>query len=447
MKFKNRTFLNSPLILTMRLFGVFPINPDTLECSRFDVIYCGCLGVLSILELLYTPVFIIHQKDKLVPANFPATTTIMFIQSTITSIAARYTALHRVIKYFPRINDNIIKTTSLLYTHSLADEKYKRERALLINRLLCIFIFIGVVGLNVNRVQCFIRMSEIIGDTIYFVYFIMFQNSAVLLIEIMFLRTVAQLNLNFSKINKELELILEETELFEKQAQRLMCKVEGAEKVNKDDKSSSRMTSTTHGHPIRSPYVWPSSGKSCDSTLKLNIEMVGTPEIFPMNTLSRLKRLFFLHIQCSEAVESSNSLFEVQLLFSVFRLFCVSFLVVYQHLSRYVEYGFAYTVLIYVYIFFIILRSTLLTSSAGCTISEAQYTKVLITKINNRFLDVDTKEELDLFWEHITSSKLEFTACGFFTLNTRLIASAFVAGTTYLVILLQFNPEKQNMVS
>eukprot|EP00102_Acyrthosiphon_pisum_P022150 XP_016659360.1 PREDICTED: uncharacterized protein LOC103309266 [Acyrthosiphon pisum] len=65
--------------------------------------------------------------------------------------------------------------------------------------------------------------------------------------------------------------------------------------------------------------------------------------------------------------------------------------------------------------------------------------KILITDISNRYLDKNTKEEIQLFLNQMCSCAIEFTACDFFTLNNHLITSAIAAATTYLVILLQFN--------
>jgi len=78
---------------------------------------------------------------------------------------------------------------------------------------------------------------------------------------------------------------------------------------------------------------------------------------------------------------------------------------------------------------------------------QALKSKILITDINNRYLDNNTKEEVNLFiqimifiyynlksciyfhWQlqlflnQISSCTIEFTACDFFTLNTHLITS------------------------
>nr|ALV87613.1 gustatory receptor 4 [Drosicha corpulenta] len=76
------------------------------------------------------------------------------------------------------------------------------------------------------------------------------------------------------------------------------------------------------------------------------------------------------------------------------------------------------------------------------THSQGVKTRYTVSALNNRFLDPNTKEELMLFSNYIANTKIEFTACDFFTLNTHLITSAIAAGTTYLVILVQFHSNK-----
>ncbi|XKL60992.1 hypothetical protein PGB90_008049 [Kerria lacca] len=87
-------------------------------------------------------------------------------------------------------------------------------------------------------------------------------------------------------------------------------------------------------------------------------------------------------------------------------------------------------------------RFTLIVQIPQKIYDEGVKTKYLICRLNDRNLDRDTKEELTLFMNHVINSKTDFTACDFFTLNTRLITSAIAAGTTYLVILVQFNLDK-----
>lgn len=92
---------------------------------------------------------------------------------------------------------------------------------------------------------------------------------------------------------------------------------------------------------------------------------------------------------------------------------------------------------------------------------QAHKSKIIISEINNRYLDDDVKEEvifykkkkkhtrlypreyviyftytlqLQLFFHQISSCTIEFTACDFFTLNTHLITS--VSHNLYIIIII-----------
>ncbi|XP_015369075.1 PREDICTED: putative gustatory receptor 28b [Diuraphis noxia] len=85
-----------------------------------------------------------------------------------------------------------------------------------------------------------------------------------------------------------------------------------------------------------------------------------------------------------------------------------------------------------------IFRFAIVILMSHVTTKQGHRTKLLITDIHNRNLDSRTKEELRLFLNQVCNHSMEFTTFDFLTLNTHLITSAIVAGTTYIVILLQF---------
>ncbi|VVC40559.1 7TM chemoreceptor [Cinara cedri] len=96
-------------------------------------------------------------------------------------------------------------------------------------------------------------------------------------------------------------------------------------------------------------------------------------------------------------------------------------------------------ILVYLWLVQYSVRFYIIVVAAHNTTAEALKTKILVTDMNNRYLETHAKEELQLFFNQICSCPIEFTACDFFTLNTHLITSAIAGGTTYLVILLQFS--------
>ncbi|XP_050430685.1 gustatory receptor for sugar taste 43a-like [Adelges cooleyi] len=191
---------------------------------------------------------------------------------------------------------------------------------------------------------------------------------------------------------------------------------------------------------IRNNY--PFLSHSGDRYITTNFNYSG----FKLNGMSKACFVRYLRIKyyiIGKAVKNLNNVFGIQLGIFLCTLWLMALFDLYYDLTR----GnhpdsdniFISKLILYGWILQYTTRFILITLIAHITTKEAYKTKVLITDINNRFLDPGTKEELQLFFNQISSNSMEFTACDFFTLNTHLITSAIAAGTTYLVILLQFN--------
>ncbi|KAK6643893.1 hypothetical protein RUM43_000158 [Polyplax serrata] len=56
--------------------------------------------------------------------------------------------------------------------------------------------------------------------------------------------------------------------------------------------------------------------------------------------------------------------------------------------------------------------------------------------------DVELKEEIEIFSLQLLHRKVEFNACGFFKLDFSLLHSMVGAVTTYIIILMQFQDER-----
>ncbi|XP_016661656.1 uncharacterized protein LOC107884336 [Acyrthosiphon pisum] len=87
-------------------------------------------------------------------------------------------------------------------------------------------------------------------------------------------------------------------------------------------------------------------------------------------------------------------------------------------------------------------RLGLIIVTAHTTIQQAVKTKKLITEMNNRHTDSNTKEELQLFYNQLSICSPEFTIFDILTINNSLITSMMSAGATYILILVQFQSEK-----
>ncbi|CAH1714327.1 unnamed protein product [Aphis gossypii] len=151
-----------------------------------------------------------------------------------------------------------------------------------------------------------------------------------------------------------------------------------------------------------------------------------------------VEQLKVKHRLAREAVNNLNDLFGVQLGLSMCSLCLFSMFDLYYHI-RGIMNPTKSNILLYGWILQYSVRFGSVTILAHLTSKQALKSKILITDINNRYLDKNTKEEIQLFLNQMCSCAIEFTACDFFTLNTHLITSALAAATTYLVILLQFN--------
>jgi gustatory receptor len=86
-----------------------------------------------------------------------------------------------------------------------------------------------------------------------------------------------------------------------------------------------------------------------------------------------------------------------------------------------------------------LVRALCITASCFATTEEAHRTRTVVQKLLLRqTLDGSTSEELQLFSMQLLSSKVHFTAGGFFSVDLSLVYSMVGAATTYIIILLQF---------
>ncbi|XP_060834198.1 uncharacterized protein LOC132917465 [Rhopalosiphum padi] len=88
------------------------------------------------------------------------------------------------------------------------------------------------------------------------------------------------------------------------------------------------------------------------------------------------------------------------------------------------------------------LRLCLIIITTHTTIRQVVKTKKLITKMNNRHTDINTKEELQLFYNQLTVCSSEFTICDILTIENSLLTSIWSAGATYILILVQFHSDR-----
>ncbi|XP_067005900.1 gustatory receptor for sugar taste 43a-like [Anabrus simplex] len=85
-----------------------------------------------------------------------------------------------------------------------------------------------------------------------------------------------------------------------------------------------------------------------------------------------------------------------------------------------------------------VLKLFLIIQPCSATCNEARRTGTLVAQLLNNCHDSSIKKQLETFALQLIHQRVEFSACGFYTLNFPLIASIAGSVTTYLVILIQF---------
>ncbi|XP_022165388.1 uncharacterized protein LOC111030276 [Myzus persicae] len=158
----------------------------------------------------------------------------------------------------------------------------------------------------------------------------------------------------------------------------------------------------------------------------------------PMETA--VEELRLRHGLTRESVEQLNNMFGGQLALSLITL-CVMILFDIYNEAFHVGGSYTRSKFIFGWILQYMFRFFVIVITAHSTTQEGYKTKVLVTEINNRHLNNNTKYELQLFLKQMNHQSIDITACDCFTLNGHLVASAIAVGTTYLFVLIQFHSE------
>ncbi|CAI6355076.1 unnamed protein product [Macrosiphum euphorbiae] len=150
-----------------------------------------------------------------------------------------------------------------------------------------------------------------------------------------------------------------------------------------------------------------------------------------------VERLKLRHQFISGAVRDLNALYSFQLVASLSVLFAMSLFDIYGVVSNVVKTADSH-LFFYGWVLQYAFRFSMIVLTTHVTTKQALKSKIFITDINTRLTDSNTKEELRLFLDELCGRSVEFTTFDMFIINTRLITSAIVTGTTYLIILFQF---------
>ncbi|KAL1450876.1 hypothetical protein WDU94_003190 [Cyamophila willieti] len=158
----------------------------------------------------------------------------------------------------------------------------------------------------------------------------------------------------------------------------------------------------------------------------------------------------------NEVTSTTGSIFQIYLceccthvneLFKYYNLFSVTLIVYSVAFSVY--YGLShmkflhYTVIVYILKLMLKFpfKLYLIVTFPHMTTSEVAKTREYLASIGSTHYPLRIKQEISLFWDDVTSKTIEFSACGFITLNTKFVVTAMAAGAANLIILFQFQKD------
>uniref|UniRef100_A0A2S2R4N9 Gustatory receptor n=1 Tax=Sipha flava TaxID=143950 RepID=A0A2S2R4N9_9HEMI len=155
-----------------------------------------------------------------------------------------------------------------------------------------------------------------------------------------------------------------------------------------------------------------------------NLSFLQDPLGCPLETTIEMLRV--RHGLMRESIDYLNNIFGCQLTLSLVALCVMMLFDIYNEAfhaggstggigspSRFIYFW----VLQYMFRFFVIIMT------AHSTTQEGYKSKTLVTEINNRYLNSNTKYELQLFLKQMNHHSIDITACDCFTLNSHLVAS------------------------
>ncbi|XP_025202850.1 gustatory receptor for sugar taste 43a-like [Melanaphis sacchari] len=383
-------------ILFWNIFSVISID---LSYNKWQIVFSTLLIITSVYNFYNTPNVVCAMEGK---CDGSLSTVIkgLFIR-----VVASTCVISRLV-IFLKGNNMLIQYKKNIEKFHLFKPMTKFETEVLKKVsfrivILCLFFTVPV---NSYRLWKMFMMLYRLDFTIFVFVFMYIQNMSMYCVETHFTFLCFILYQKFVGINKDLMALKIDTIVRNKYPFLMRVREKYGKNLNTVDYNRDVLQTLTAGHSMA-------------------------------NFVEQLK---IKHRVAREAVKNLNDLFGVQLGLSMCSLCLFSMFDLYYHI-RGIMNPTKSNILIYGWILQYSVRFGSVTILAHLTSKQALKSKVLLTDISNRYLDKNTKEEIQLFLNQICSCAIEFTACDFFTLNTHLITSAIAAATTYLVILLQFN--------
>ncbi|XP_050430689.1 uncharacterized protein LOC126839409 [Adelges cooleyi] len=309
----------------------------------------------------------------------------------IATLVSRVTMVYKNIRGFPEYDEKMERYEMYSPT-SVAKAKLHR----LFSFIIVSTCLIMIVPINLFRLYLISRYQWK-GDyviVVFFVYLYM-QNLSMCLTEVNFILTCFGLNQKFQLINEDM-----------------------------DELRSVIIEINKYPNVLRSNWRDQTTLKTKDDgNSKIPMFHSRTLRSFVNRPLTRtVERLRARHQYARNAMEDLNGLYGIQLGLSLCVLCAMALFDIYGEAFRDSDSSNSF-IFIYGWLLQYSFRFCAIVIIAHLTTEQARKSEKFITDINNRYLDNNTKEELLLFMNQISSHDIEFTACDFFTLNPHLITS------------------------
>ncbi|XP_028135349.1 gustatory receptor for sugar taste 43a-like [Diabrotica virgifera virgifera] len=412
-----------PLLITSRLFGLFPINYKkngntySLQWSNFYGIYSYSLSVgLSFLtvtgmiaDIKTDPRHSLRMTDvktRFVTCGDISIVVVIVVFSTLT--------LHLKIKMFWKLM-NILNQAD----HIIPFKNPKRIKKASI-------IFIAAVTFTTGLIYAYDIILKARGKSIlayikyYFAFYMLY--SIVIMIEVFYWHIILLVKVRISLLNQDLAKVRDRTNVSKNV---ILEDIVGKVYLSKIIVNGEKITNRFNNGRTSSidPYV-----KSEES----------------QNIGKWLLSLSIFQDKIFEATSIINN--SMELCIHVIMLSCLLHLIVTPYFLLTGLFDGAdpfYVILQTVWLLGHIGRVLIIVEPCQICINEHKKTANLICELLTYEAEEEVKKALTILSLQLSYCKLNFSSCGFFKINRSLLTSIAGAVTTYLVILFQFNNTAQ----
>ncbi|CAH1115347.1 unnamed protein product [Psylliodes chrysocephalus] len=411
-----------PLIITSRLFGLFPISykkNGNNYCLKWSIVYGVYSYSLSVGLVLWTITGIAldmkrepqhslrmtDEKTRFVTGGDFSIVVIIVIFGTLT--------LHLKVKKFWKLMITLNQADSII---PFKNSKRTRKASIIF-----LSTIVGAVSflMTFDIATWFLKMSRrgmtpIYYLRYYFAFYVLY--TIIIMKEAFYWHVIFLIKIRISLLNKDLKKMKEIANF--KDGNCFLQKIVGKDHLDKVSGSTVRQI-----------------GRNTNTAINAYIKNNENIDLG-----KRLITLSIFHDRIFEAVGIVNNSFEFCI--HVIMLSCLLHLIVtpYFLLKGLFGDGELYYILLQsAWLIGHIGRVLIIVEPCQYCINEHKKTSGIICEMLSHEVDEELKKAMTILSLQISYCKLQFSSCGFFKINRSLLTSIAGAVTTYLVILFQFN--------